>query len=93
MLGDPESIELSKWRYDVNMASSIFRGVLVDNPLAARCAEILDHILPLSEPQASGDFHFDQLDASNVDMAMWPVDLANMFGSFGWPDAGQNDVL
>ncbi len=93
ILGDSESSELPNWRYDVELSKSIFRGVLKDNPLATRCADILDHILPIDAAGISKAVTLGQFDASAMDPSFWSNDLANMVGSFGWLDAQQLEGL
>ncbi|CAJ2509329.1 Uu.00g143550.m01.CDS01 [Anthostomella pinea] len=85
--GDTESPELSKWHEDIGMVRNILRNVLAENTLAARCADILDHILP-HHPQ---DFTFSdigQIDFDTMDFSLWPVDQTDILSSLGWPDAG-----
>lgn len=82
ILGDAESPECEKWQVDVDMACGIFRGVLIENPLASRCLEILEHILPLGRSDALREIPLSQFDINTADLSLWPADLANMFGSF-----------
>ncbi|KAL2128544.1 hypothetical protein VTI74DRAFT_9042 [Chaetomium olivicolor] len=89
ILGDSESPELLKWERDIDIAQSIFRGVLADNPLAARCADIFDRILPLGRSRIPGQLHLDNQFKDMHDPSTWSSDITNMFGSFGWPDLGQ----
>lgn len=96
ILGDPESAELPKWQTDIDMTQSIFRGVLAENPLATRCADILDRILPLGRPGIPQQLDFDSLTRFDemCEIPTWPSDITNMFGSFGsfgWPESGQGE--
>ncbi|KAI1340630.1 c6 zinc finger domain-containing protein [Xylariaceae sp. FL0016] len=83
---DTESHDLSLWQEDINVVRNIFRNVLTKDPMAARCANILDHILPLHQQ----DFTFigkDQVDLDSIDFSLWPTDQTNLFSSYGWPDS------
>ncbi|KIV79776.1 hypothetical protein PV11_07322 [Exophiala sideris] len=75
---------------DFELARHIFRDILGGDPLATRCAGILDHILP---PESSSnslpnmeEMHFD---FNAIDFSLWPVDPGNLFSSAGWPAVGQ----
>ncbi|KAL2017231.1 hypothetical protein VTK56DRAFT_2390 [Thermocarpiscus australiensis] len=93
ILGDCDSAELPKWRTDIDMTQSIFRGVLAGNPLAARCADIFDRILPLGHAGIPGEPHLGNQFHGMCDTPVWPSDITNMFGSFGWADSGQEQGL
>ncbi|KAK4234591.1 regulatory protein GAL4 [Achaetomium macrosporum] len=80
ILGDCESDEFPKWQTDIGITQSIFGGVLAGNPLAKRCADILDSILPLGRSAIPGDRDFDYQFNSMPDTSMWASDIANMFG-------------
>ncbi|KAH6867352.1 fungal-specific transcription factor domain-containing protein [Thelonectria olida] len=90
ILGDSESPELPKWQGELNTVRHIFRNVFVDNQLAARCANILDVIVPdyLATPEDWTNF---QLDPSLMDFSTWPtVPTDDFFGIFSWPEFSNN---
>ena len=71
------------------MATYTFRNLLADNPLAARCADILGRVLP---PQPGNpDMGFSiisgaDLMAEDFDLSSWSMDPTDMLNSFGWTD-------
>lgn len=88
ILGDPESPDLSRWQEELSTVRHIFGNVFVGNQLAARCANILDIILPNSIATPDDWTNF-QLDPWLMDFSTWPAEAADDFcGVLGWPDVG-----
>ncbi|KAH8901530.1 lactose regulatory protein LAC9 [Thozetella sp. PMI_491] len=88
ILGDATSHEAPSWKEDIEMALNIFRNILKDNHLAARCADILDRILPAGL-QGIRDADMTLFGPNAAESFGWSTDFDQMLGSFGWPDAGQ----
>ncbi|KAH8658118.1 lactose regulatory protein LAC9 [Xylariales sp. PMI_506] len=83
ILGDAESPEVQNWQVDIEMTVNIFRNVLKENHLAARCANILDRILPAGLSGLS-DVDVTQFGPNAAEMFGWGLEMNQMFG---WPDA------
>jgi transcriptional regulatory protein GAL4 len=88
--GNGTTQEVQSWQGHVETALSVFRHLLKDNPLAARCADILDRILQ-PEPDTSGLDVINFLNSSDLDFSSWPGTDSDLLGSFGWLDSSQGD--
>ncbi|KAH9904298.1 lactose regulatory protein LAC9 [Xylariomycetidae sp. FL2044] len=86
--GDGQSTDLPVWQEDIELVRNTLRNVLSGNPLAARCADILSHILP-THAQDLTAFETIQGEASGMEFPYWPMDQTDIFSSFPWPDVGQ----
>ncbi|KAK8078595.1 GAL4-transcription factor [Apiospora saccharicola] len=92
ILGDKESPELPKWQSDIDLVRDVLRRLLADNPLANRCADILDHLLPL-EPDSMMNMPFEtmnQFDPTTMDFSLWTAESADLLNSFNWPEPDPN---
>jgi transcriptional regulatory protein GAL4 len=85
IIGDAESGEVSKWQADIAIVRNILRNVLVTNTLAARCADILDQILPFDTANPSATFS-QNFDFATMDFSVWPAEQGDMFASLGFPE-------
>ena len=87
ILGDAESPDLPRWQADLDNVRTVFRVTFSHHPLAQRCADILDMIVPNTpiDTQAWNDV---QLDPSMIDFSAWPNDGGEFLGLFGWPGSG-----
>lgn len=92
-MGDFESPELPKWQTDINIAQGIFRGLLADNPLASRFAEIFDNILPLTWPGDLGSLDLSNFEhhAGSADSSLWPPELSSIIYSFSSAEFGHGE--
>ncbi|KAH6971503.1 lactose regulatory protein LAC9 [Ilyonectria sp. MPI-CAGE-AT-0026] len=87
ILGDSESQTLPEWQSDLDTARDVFRNVYANNPLAQRCADILDLIVPGSIVE-SNDWENIQLDPSLMELSMWDTGSGDLLSFFGWQDPG-----
>lgn len=86
ILGDDgSSSQLSSWQADIETVQTIFRHILADNPLAARCSDILSRILQ-PEPDDTAVDVMGFFNQSTFDFSAWPVGDGDVLNSFGWPD-------
>lgn len=90
ILGDTESPLLPSWQADIENTRHVFRVLYADNPLANRCADILDLIVPGSAPVPL-DWANVQLDPALpalMDFSAWPNDAGDFLSLFGYPENG-----
>ncbi|KAI0475409.1 lactose regulatory protein LAC9 [Xylariaceae sp. FL0804] len=85
--GDTESLELPQWNQSMTLIQNVFRSTLASDPLAGRCADIIDHILLSTYPQPFTTQDGTGVDFDSMDFSLWPTDNTDVFNSFGWPDA------
>lgn len=86
ILGDDgSSSQTEAWQADIATVQIVFRHILAANPLAARCADILDRILQ-PEPDTAGVDVLSVLSQSSFDFSTWPSGDSDMLNSFGWLD-------
>lgn len=91
ILGDKESPELPKWQSDIDLVRDVLRRLLADNPLANRCADILDHLLPLEPDNMMMPFEtMNQFDPTTMDFSLWTAESADLLNSFNWPEPDPN---
>ncbi|KAK8093349.1 GAL4-transcription factor [Apiospora hydei] len=91
ILGDKESPELPKWQSDIDLVRDVLRRLLADNPLANRCADILDHLLPLEPDNMMMPFEtMNQFDPTTMDFSLWTAESAELLNSFNWPEPDPN---
>lgn len=97
IIGHGESPEVPKWQADIEMVRNMLHNVLGGNQLAARCADILNYLLPLGATAAAagagGDFGAtgesfasvgNPFDPATMDFFMWPADQqGDIFASLG----------
>lgn len=91
ILGDAESAQMPGWQADIETARHVFRNVYANNPLAHRCSEILELILPdnLPAPIAQDWETIQDVNLSSfMDFSAWPNDAGDFFTLFGWPESG-----
>lgn len=90
ILGDTESPELPRWQADIDLVRDVLCRFLSDNQLAGRCADILDHLLPLG---FEGNMRFEsmnQFDPTTMDFSLWSADPpSDVLGAFNWAYPGQ----
>ncbi|ORY55702.1 lactose regulatory protein LAC9 [Pseudomassariella vexata] len=86
IIGGAGSSELSNWQKDIEKVRNILSTTLGGDPLATRCADILNHLLPVKSGvlMPSNDF-----DPATMDFSLWPTDQGDVFASLGWPETGQ----
>jgi transcriptional regulatory protein GAL4 len=86
ILGDRDSLELASWQADIDKVTHVFRVAYAGNPIAQRCADILNAMVPSQAP--TSDPWNLALDDSLLDFTSWPGDAPEFFGPLGWPSAG-----
>ncbi|WPH04746.1 Hypothetical protein R9X50_00764100 [Acrodontium crateriforme] len=80
---EPTSADVQSWTQDVQRMRSMLLDVFHGNPLAARCAEVMNHIL--SESPASPSYGVvNQVSTGDFDFLSWPVDLEDPFAFIEW---------
>jgi len=89
ILGDPQSPEVIAWQADVDVARNNFQTILGDNPLASRCVDIINHILPPDDSYDAGVIPHEHFFSDDMDFSMWPTDSDDVLGLLGWTDFGQ----
>ncbi|KAH7121758.1 lactose regulatory protein LAC9 [Dactylonectria estremocensis] len=85
ILGDAESPKRTEWQNDLDVARDVFRNVYANNPLAQRCADILDLLVP-GPTVETNDWENIQLDPSLMELSMWDTGSGDFFSFFGWQD-------
>ncbi|PNH45320.1 hypothetical protein VD0004_g2528 [Verticillium dahliae] len=87
--GDPESSNLAEWQADLEIVRHVFGSVFAHNPLATRCANIINEILLPGQVLTSGDWTNIQMGSWSMDPALWPTEPTDDFYTlFGWPETG-----
>ncbi|PNH64370.1 hypothetical protein VD0002_g4276 [Verticillium dahliae] len=87
--GDPESSNLAEWQADLEIVRHVFGSVFAHNPLATRCANIINEILLPGQVPTSGDWTNIQMGSWSMDPALWPTEPTDDFYTlFGWPETG-----
>jgi hypothetical protein len=87
ILGNASSPEIPKWQEDLGKVRRILRETFGTNPLAIRCAAVLDAIVQPSMPVAGADIWTSE--DSNplfMDFSAWPLDGGDPLTLFGWQD-------
>lgn len=87
VVGDAESPDLPRWHEELDTARHVFRTLYANNPLASRCADILDLIVP-DAFASTIDWTDVSLDPAALDFSTWPNDSSDMFGLSGWLPSG-----
>lgn len=82
IIGDSESLESSKRYEELNSVRYIFRTKFANNELAARCADILNIIVP-EEFTTASNWHNVPLDHAFLDFSTSSEAGTNIFGGFG----------
>ncbi|KAK9413418.1 putative C6 transcription factor [Seiridium unicorne] len=77
------SPQLLSWQADIETVRQVFRHLLADNPLAARCADILDRILQ-PEPDVLSLDSMEFLNTPSYDFLTWPEGDGGLFSSHSW---------
>ena len=89
ILGNVGSPDVPKWQDDLVKVRYVFRTVFASNPLAMRCAAVLDLIIqPVAPAINEGMWAQDAVDQSFMDFSAWPTDGADPLTFFGWSDQG-----
>jgi transcriptional regulatory protein GAL4 len=90
ILGNVGSPDLPKWQDDLEHVQHVLRNVFRANPLAARCAAVLDLIVHPAAPAMDDNLWTQHgLDSSLIDFSMWPSDGGDPLSFFGWSDPGR----
>ncbi|KAH7362221.1 lactose regulatory protein LAC9 [Plectosphaerella cucumerina] len=86
IIGDVDSPEMANWQRDLDTVRHVFRDVFSNNPLASRCASILDEImLPGYLDSAENWASFDT-EAWPMNFQDWPSDVNDdFFNILGYP--------
>lgn len=86
IIGDVDSPEMANWQRDLDTVRHVFRDVFSNNPLASRCASILDEImLPGYLDSAENWASFDA-EAWPINFQDWPSDVNDdFFNILGYP--------
>lgn len=62
-----------------------------DNPLAQRCLDILNRLVPQQGlGSVDGSFSTFKVDPTQEDLQAWLIDPADPMNMFGWTDVGQD---
>ncbi len=90
ILGDADAPELPHWQADIETARYIFRNTYASHPLAQRCSEILDLIVPgnLGPPLDWTSIQEGPGLPALMDFSAWPNDAGDFLTLFGWPEPG-----
>jgi transcriptional regulatory protein GAL4 len=90
ILGDTGASELQRWQADIETARYIFRNTYASHPLAQRCAEILELIVPGNlEPALDWtNIHEGSGFPALMAFSAWPNDAGDFFTLFGWREPG-----
>jgi hypothetical protein len=89
LCADPTSAEGSSWKADIDTTRELLTSAFPENPLATRCLEILDRLLP--EPASDGNFPqgiHAQADAGTAEFLPWQFDSNDPINFLAWPDFG-----
>ncbi|EEY19324.1 lactose regulatory protein LAC9 [Verticillium alfalfae VaMs.102] len=91
--GDPESSNLAEWQADLEIVRHVFGSVFAHNPLATRCANIINEILLPGQVPTSEDWTNIQLGSWSMDPVLWPAEPTDDFYTlFGWPETGSFQI-
>jgi transcriptional regulatory protein GAL4 len=88
ILGDGSSPNIPKWQDELERARHVLRVVFGSNPLAMRCAAVLDFIVqPVGMPSQGADMWVpSDINQPLMDLSAWPTDGADPLTFFGWPE-------
>jgi len=81
---DPQEIDARM--ADIHTARNLFQQILVGNPLAAQCADIIDRLHPSNTLERPLNLE-DIPTAWMGGISDFPMDPEAFFTSFGWEDA------
>jgi len=87
---DPTSIDAPAWRADVDMTRDLFAFAFADNPLAQRCLDILNRLVPQQVPDNNESFVPFEATPCAEELPEWLMDPADPMSMFGWTDIGQD---
>lgn len=81
---------MPKWQDDLDKVRHVFRNVFGSNPLAMRCAAVLDLIIQPMAPAVEENLwaQAGAVDPSYMDFSAWPTDGADPLTFFGWSEQG-----
>lgn len=88
ILGNAGSPDLPKWQDDLDKVRHVLRNVFGTNPLAIRCAVVLDLITQNAVPANAEVWMPGEMNPPLMDFSAWPTDGADPLTFFGWPDQG-----
>ena len=88
---DPTSPDAPAWRADIDTTRDLLAFAFADNPLAQRCLDILNRLVPQQAIDACGTPYipFDT-DTNPEELQAWLMDPADPMSMFGWTDLGQD---
>lgn len=73
------------------MTRDLLAFAFADNPLAQRCLDILNRLVPQQMPGNTGDAFVPFEPESNPEeLQAWLMDPADPMNMFGWTDLGQD---
>jgi transcriptional regulatory protein GAL4 len=89
ILGDTDAPELPRWQADLETARYIFRNIYASHPLAHRCSEILELIVPgnMGPPLDWNHIQGGSGLPTLMDLSAWPNDAGDFLTLFGWPES------
>ncbi|KAH7304272.1 lactose regulatory protein LAC9 [Stachybotrys elegans] len=87
ILGNSSSPDVPKWQDDLDKVRHVLRKVFGKNPLALRCAAVLDVIVQPVAPMSGADLWIPgDVNPSIMDFSTWPLNGADPLTLFGWPE-------
>lgn len=89
---DPTSADAPAWKVDIDATKDLLLFAFPDNPLAHRCLEILNRLVPQEVAAADNSNAYAPLgiDGNPEDLQAWLMDPADPMNMFGWTDLGQD---
>lgn len=89
---DPDSADAPLWKSDVDTIRDLMLFECAHNPLAQRCLDILNRLVPQQGLASNSNNIYApfETEPSQEDLQAWLADPADPMNMFGWTDYGQD---